>query len=584
MDYEKISDTKMLDYITLKIALYEECKLLFVNYPTLLDLWKHDAYTTSDLEAERQAPDHILSDSFTSLYKLFTESLYNNYKLTKRLIKFAVENYRDTIIESQMEHIQTLVGTTNDEGNYLKINTTDQEFIYTNAGTEYHLMRDIVTKKSDFSETGTGYLGAELVDNQGLLHGFAELRPVPLIPSEEENNQAYWLDLVETTLSSLDELTADIFDLIAYLWMTSEKDRDGFIEFHSDDALLLRYSEKSTPPEKMKFKERERFNIMRRVAALTSVWVALNDGPERVKIINTTDLEKDKLYNFQDYKRMFEVGSVRIAFDKKTDTPKGIYSLQIKPSSLLQPYLDGTRSSLGVLDLKVFQYSHFKQREHKRLTRYLSRQFKIRSIKNTVHQSFKISTLLKEMNFATRLNGIHIRDKFEEVLDDLMRDGVIETWHYNEEIDETKVGKRGWVQNYWGNITVTIMPPSNVVYENKRLQSGNYISTPLHSTPNQQMNQRPVIQADPFDLQEISISAGTTKQETFVFDILDKPAVDLSPETIKQRINTLGYSVRKAADEIGISHSTLSRYINKKTKRQNKDNDQKMTHWLTITS
>src|SRR5690606_2516031 len=164
-------------------------------------------------------------------------------------------------------------------------------------------------------------------------------------------------------------------------------------------------------------KERDRFNIMRRVAALTSVWVALNDGPDRLKIVNSRDINS-KLYKFQDFKRMFEVGNVRIAFDKKTNKPKGIYALEIKPSSLLQPYLNGSKSSLGVLDLKVFKYSYFTQREHKRLTRYLSRQWKIRVVRGTLHQPFKIGTLLKEMNFPERLNGVQLRDKFEEVLDD----------------------------------------------------------------------------------------------------------------------------------------------------------------------
>lgn len=578
MDYKEISDTVLLEYPTLKIALFEECKPLFADYPTLLDLWKRDAYTLSELEAERKVPDHILSDSFTALYKLFTESLFN-YKITKRMVKFAVENYRDTIIESQRQHIQELLSLDKTEGNRQQVyKVADKDYIFTNAGTEYYLMRDIVTKKKDFNEKETGYLGAELVDNKGTLHGLAELRPVPLIQSEGDNDQTYWIDLVETTLSSLDELTADIFDLISYLWMTSEKDGEGFIEFHSDDALILHYFDKSTPPEKVKFKERERFNIMRRVAALTSVWVALNDGPERVKIINAKDIEKDKLYNFQDFKRMFEVGSVRIAFDKKTNKPRGIYALQIKPSSLLQPYLDGTKSSLGVLDLKVFKYSHFKQREHKRLTRYLSRQFKIRAIKNTVQQPFRISTLLKEMNFATRLNGVQIRDKFEEVLDDLMHDEVIEKWYYNEVIDESKVGKRGWVQKYWGNITITILPPSDVIKENKRR-----IELPLNKTFEQIADSSTSVDAEFAEIKQVSLPVSKSEQETFVFD-MPETVTELSPDIIRKRIDDLGYSIRKAAEEIGISHSTLSRYINHKIKRQNKDNDKKMLLWLTMNS
>lgn len=82
------------------------------------------------------------------------------------------------------------------------------------------------------------------------------------------------------------------------------------------------------------------------------------------------------------------------------------------------------------------------QREHKRLTRYLSRQWKIRSIKGTVNQSFKIATLLSEMNFPARLNGGQLRDRFEEVLDDLQQDEVIADWSYTEEIDETWVDSK----------------------------------------------------------------------------------------------------------------------------------------------
>ena len=49
---------------------------------------------------------------------------------------------------------------------------------------------------------------------------------------------------------------------------------------------------------------------------------------------------------------------------------------------------------------------------------------------------------------------------------------------------------------------------------------------------------------------------------------------------MKDMINRLNMSIRKTAEEIGISHTTLSRYLRKENKRQNNKNDEKMLKWL----
>ncbi|WP_191559584.1 hypothetical protein [Metabacillus idriensis] len=64
-------------------------------------------------------------------------------------------------------------------------------------------------------------------------------------------------------------------------------------------------------------------------------------------------------------------------------------------------------------------------------------------------------------------------------------------------------------------------------------------------------------------------------------DNIDKvKEITLSPEAMKEMIDTLNVSIRQTALDIDISHSTLSRYIRKENKRQNKNNDQKMLNWL----
>lgn len=573
MNYNELSDTVRLSFEQTKIAVFEETKHLFDRDLLLISIWQQDAYMTTREEEQEHRLAPLVSDSYRALFSLIIDELISFKYTTKKLIRSAIENFADTIVQEMQPYIGLVEQQSFDGPIH------DREYIYANSSTTFHLMRDMVTKKNGFEEKETGYMGTELVDNQGQLHGFAELRPLPLTQPEEDPLS---VDLVATTISSLDELTADIFDLVSYLWMTGKRDDEGFIEFHSEDALLLRHYEKGESPEKLKFKERERFNIMRRVEALTSVWVALNDGPERLKIVSAQHLDS-KLYDFQEFKRMFEVGSVRIAFDKRTNKPRGIYALQIRPSSILQPYLDGTKSSLGVLDLKVFKYSYVTQREHKRLTRYLSRQWKIRTIKGSIHQPFKIATLLFEMNFPARLNGIQMRDRFEEVLDDLQQDEVIQSWAYTEGIDESRVGKKGWIQNYWSQLNITITAPATVIQENRRR-----ITLP-NSPVLLEKEMQAIAEMKEDVIQEPTMNEETHFEQTSLIldsekqqctQSLEELKVALTPEELRTKIDDMGYSIRKAAEEMGISHTTLSRYLNRKIKRQNKDNDQKMLLWM----
>ena len=54
----------------------------------------------------------------------------------------------------------------------------------------------------------------------------------------------------------------------------------------------------------------------------------------------------------------------------------------------------------------------------------------------------------------------------------------------------------------------------------------------------------------------------------------------LSPEIMKETMESLNMSIRQTAAEIGIAHTTLSRYLRKENKRQNNKNDEKMLNWL----
>ncbi|MBT2688348.1 hypothetical protein J7I93_09155 [Bacillus sp. ISL-47] len=604
MKYNDLPDHLILNYEFLKISIFEEVKSLFQDRSYILDEWEKIAYVLTEEELKRQAPDESMKPSFRALFFLFTQTLYSEKQITKHMIRDAVNRYKDTIkillaghLLNEFPHYE-IKRSINEE----KIDEAlERDYIYGSMDIDYHLMRDIVTKKKDFKEVEPGYLASEIIDNRGKVRGLAELRPYESQLTElASDQQAMWLELIESTLNSLDEMTADLFDLITYLWMVTPKSSDGFIEFHSNDALRLRNLKKrSANGRELDFREEDRFNIMKRVAALSSIWISL--GEHKVKVINTQEMHDNELYKFKDFQKMFEIGKVRVAYDKKTGEAKGIYAVQVKPTNILTPYLVGPNRSIGMLDLKVFQYSHYTQREQKRLTRYLNLQWKIRTIKRTLQQPFKVSTLLKVIDISARYNGVQVRDKFENILDELQKDDVIRSWAYTEEINEDKVGKKGWFKDYWSKLSVIILPTEMVVEENKK----NFLIQTNHQIDKRiidQMNQITQENASAGFEQSLlprtfepsqkevaaSMEAANTMKDTNIkanfeqqsFHYEEEQKVTLSPEAMKEMIDSLNMSIRQAAAEIGIAHTTLSRYIRKENKRQNKNNDEKMLNWL----
>ncbi|WP_019243799.1 MULTISPECIES: helix-turn-helix domain-containing protein [Bacillus] len=578
MNYKQIAEDTILDSYSIKIAIFEEAKNLFLVPSAVLEVWKKEAYSQRDDPND----DHIAtikSQSFKTLYTFFTYTIYLEENITKGMIIEGMSKYHDMIRNVLEPHLKKEFDNRIFSTNADKIDEVmERNYLYSSSEASYQLLSDIVSKKSNYSPLDNGIYRAPIMDTKGNVKGLADVRPYELeeedVPAEQKD---LWYKLLQSTINSLDELTADLLDLISYLWMVSPKTSEGYIEFHSDDALKLRQVRKRTLDGKeFNYREEDRFNIMKRVAALSTIWVLLDE--EQIKIVNTDELNKEG-YRIKEFMKMFNIGKVRIAYDIKTDEPKGIYALEIKPTSVLLPYLNGNSNSLGVLNLKVFQYNHYTQREHKRLTRYLNYQWKIRTRRKTLKQPFKVGTLLNIMNISDSYSGVVKRDRFENVLDDLQKDNVIKHWRYEEPIDDNKVGKKGWFNDYWCQVKVLITPSDLVVKENQRIMklSTIYDAESMVEGEYKFIETEQSLVSEPLNVGQQSFDfESQAEQETSA----SVEELVLSPELMQETLELKKISVRKAAAEIGIAHTTLSRYIKREYKRQNKSNDKKMLEWL----
>lgn len=530
------------------IALYQEAEPHFQKYK-INELWKIHTDSPETLST---------SESFSKLSNLVFQTILQDKMPTKKLIREIFDEYIDTImyeiepliIKEEQLFLESFENPDDFGSKQLSMDEVfetvlENERIFTAFNSKYNMVRDTVSSKKSFIEQQDGILRSELVDPKGVIAGKAELRLTNVeIPKGDEAE--IWFTLVHSTINAFSELTADLMDIISHMWLVQEKDEDGYIDFDSDTVLKI--LNEDTPDKPFVIRERDRFKIMKHVAALSSVWLSMRE--DNIKVVNPASISDEEEYDFTTFRRMFDIDNVKIAYHKKTGEPKGVYGLKIKPTPILRKYFDSSLQTFVPIDLKIIQYSYTTQRELKRLGRYLSYQWKVRTLSRTLHQSFKVKTLLEVIEFPVGYSAVVLRERFENTLDALMKDQIIKEWYYKEPIDETRVGKRDWVRKYWGELNLVIIPPNETIEINK---------------------------------QKLGVSDLIGIEKESIKEPIEIVAdLELSPENLDLLITKSKLGIRKAAKEIGISHNTLSQYIKNETKRNNKSVLAKMELWYKV--
>ncbi|GAA3333580.1 hypothetical protein GCM10020331_098170 [Ectobacillus funiculus] len=127
------------------------------------------------------------------------------------------------------------------------------------------------------------------------------------------------------------------------------------------------------------------------------------------------------------------------------------------------------------MPIKALQYSKDRHKYHKRLTRYLSWQWRIRQLsRTTMYRPFSIGGekgLLSVMGIDSKNHKpARLKEVFENVLDNLQADHVIASWSYHQALNEQAMNQRDWFKSYWINQQIVIVPPQEMLHLQKSLQ------------------------------------------------------------------------------------------------------------------
>lgn len=531
-------------------------------YKQNAQLWQkwNSYYVDVEIDNSKIITSEYLSPSFSMLVQWVKQQqrkgisaldIFKNSDVYKVIIHDTI----DTFIAQEFrnnEQVNTILNTQVIETN---VNIVPENYLEVNNSAVYYKLRDGIAKNQfeEDEDTKLKSYPIETKDSNGVAqlssHKDKDLR---LTNIEEA---ARWNTLVDGVMSNMDDLTADVLDTITIQWLNEANSPDEFIDFSYEQVLEMCSIPKAKANGIEYYRVEDKIKIAKRIAALASIFIYLNDENEVVVLNDRAENGKHYEIKREVIKRLFVLDSVVLWRDKNTNEYMGIESCRIKPGSFLSSYLYGSNSTTALLSKKALEYNSYRHKYHKRLIRYLTWQWKIRQMFSNLKRPYSIGGnkgLVAVMGINLKQKPNRIRDQLENVLIDLEKEGVISHWGYDKGLDEEKLTKKNWFKHYYSQLGIIILPPKELINSMENLAKKKAINV-IHE------------ENQPGKIEEQALNMNNSEQ------------------LIRNRIEFMhmrkNITMRELSGEIGISQPTLSRFYNKKTKRLSGTARNKLNQW-----
>lgn len=535
-------------------------RVLFPNNKVIWDKW-NAYYTEVEENHEKLATSSHFSPSFSAFVSWL--ELKNEQGVSLLQIYTDIEKYKEEIEHSSIGMMIVQEFTDDSILNMaapslleptVEADAKSKAYYEVNNSAVYFHLRDGIAK-NQFEEDETTNLKMYAIEAKNA-NAIAQLsahkdEDLRLTNTDEA---ARWTTLINGVMSNMDDLTADCLDSITIQWLNQAKSPDEFIDFSYRQVLDMCNIPKANANGVEYFRAEDKIKIAKRIAALASIFIYLNDNNEVVVLNERAETGKQYEMKREVIKRLFVLDSVVLWRDKNTNEYMGIESCRIKPGSFLSRYLFGSNSTTALLSKKALEYNSYRHKHHKRLIRYLSWQWRIRQQYDSVRRPYSIGGdkgLLAVMGVELGNRPNRIRELLENVLMDLEKEKVISHWAYTEEIDENLVRKRNWFNNYYAKLGIIILPPEELMH-------------PPNVVTLEQMKETGIVQVGQYvkENSKVKLNMDEIIREQIVYEHTQK-----------------NVTMRELAVEMGLSPATLSRFYNQKMKRMSDKIREKLIKW-----
>lgn len=408
-----------------------------------------------------------------------------------------------------------------------------KDFLPVSSSASYQAMREVVALKK-FSKDVESPFPTAYVEKSSI-KGKIQLTPL-------QSETVYGEKLKELEMSmwqkreQLSDLHVDVIDAMCATWIVQASSEESRAVITADDVLKLRglKAHLSGTGRRGGYTMEQREEIVTAVQDLENIWFEITEKVKRGKK-SKSDFIQSRAVVVTD-----RGGQMRL------DGSLDVMWFVFRPGSIFARYLltEGRQSAL--LAAQALRYNVRTEAVEKRLVRYLSWQWRIRSKSATYLQPYEAQTLIKEAGIKVpERNANRACERLEKALDRLQSDNLILGWQYVE-WDWENAKKHGWIKN-WLTTKIAIEPPDLI--RDSYQSIGQTIETPLLSL----MEKIPL----PRNEAEIAIQTKTKRK-------------------------SLNLSQMQLAEILGLSQPTLSRI--ESGRKVSADEKQKILQWLASES
>jgi DNA-binding XRE family transcriptional regulator len=385
----------------------------------------------------------------------------------------------------------------------------------------YYRFRDSLAK-SDFTiPAGESWPTANLTTGNRKLMSIVQLRPDPvnIEPYLSSSETIAWQQRMKQNVIDMDDITADVMDIVATIWLRKASHPEDIVTVTADDILGFRglKPQKNGAGRRGGYKGEWRRKIARHIEILANTWIVVTEMDVTEEIEGKKGRQRKRI-KWQGESKAWVVEN---NFEQVTAKGKNSYVWRVRPGIIFSKFLFGAGRQTALISQKALVYHPINQQWEKRLTRYLSWQWRNRQRMGDYLVPFKIETLLNAANKkVSKHNPVQTKERLEKALDTLQDDHVITGWQY-ESVNEDMVGSKGW-WNEWLNWKVIIEPPQDIMDHYGKIRKIMIKNTKTHPT-------------------------GRHDRNGFMGQVIKKVRLKM------------GLSQMQAAEEIGVNQSTVSR-------------------------
>lgn len=329
----------------------------------------------------------------------------------------------------------------------------EQKYISTPSAAIYFSVNSAIAAADFAASENDGWPTSDLTNARRTIKAHAQLRPgthAELLLLTDSQLEAAKQKMAAAVLS-LSDLSADVFDICMFTWLKNASHPSDWATISVDEFLRLRGMARRS------LKQSWRETIASQIQILSNLWVSVAEMEVPTRISTKAGKSRTVMQSWQGESRAIHL-DFRAGPRDRTGTlqPR---MFRLKPGQVFAQYLIGPGHQTCLLAQKALEFDYDKHKYCKRLTRWLAYQWRTRVRSGNYIGPFKVQTILSSIDLEVdprRPN--RTKEILERDLQRLVDEKIIRGFQYDN-FDESIVGKKGWVKDYWLESLIEIEPP-----------------------------------------------------------------------------------------------------------------------------